>query len=60
VIDDFFGYCVRRIADGNIALPGANNSQGTAYVFVRSGTTWIEQQQIFDTNGAQGDNFDQL
>ena len=31
------------------------NDQGSAYVFVRSGTTWSEQQKLAASDGAQGD-----
>jgi hypothetical protein len=34
---------------------GANSSQGSAYVFVRSGTTWNEQQKLIATDGTAGD-----
>jgi hypothetical protein len=36
---------------------GANADQGAAYVFVRSGTTWTEQQELAAIDGAQGDDF---
>ncbi|WP_437301409.1 hypothetical protein [Sorangium sp. So ce426] len=36
---------------------GANENQGTAYVFVRSGTSWAQQAQLVATNGAASDNF---
>jgi len=37
---------------------GANADQGSAYVFVRSGTGWTEQAHLFaTTDGAAGDNF---
>jgi hypothetical protein len=31
--------------------------QGAAYVFVRSGTVWTQQQKLFASDGAQDDNF---
>lgn len=40
------GYSVNMSADGNTALVGAtqdNSAQGAAWVFVRSGSTWIQQ-----------------
>jgi hypothetical protein len=60
--EDYFGYSV-AIA-GDTALVGAaldtvgsNNSQGSAYVFTRSGTTWSQQAKLTASDGAAGDNF---
>ncbi len=36
---------------------GANNSQGSAYVFVRNGTTWTQQAKLIASDGAVGDSF---
>jgi hypothetical protein len=36
---------------------GANGDQGSAYVFVRSGATWTQQQQLFGSDGAASDHF---
>jgi len=36
---------------------GANGSQGSAYVFTRSGTTWTQQQKLTAADGAAGDHF---
>jgi len=36
---------------------GANGSQGSAYVFTRSGATWILQQKLIANDGAESDNF---
>ena len=36
---------------------GTNSSQGAAYVFARSGTTWTQQQKITAADGATSDNF---
>jgi hypothetical protein len=36
---------------------GANNNQGSAYVFARSGTSWTQQAQLTATGGAAGDQF---
>ncbi|HZU04807.1 MAG TPA: FG-GAP repeat protein [Chloroflexota bacterium] len=57
---DFFGLSVALSADGNTALVGAdgkNGFQGAAYVFVRSGTTWSQQQKLTAADGAVFDNF---
>lgn len=36
---------------------GANNNQGSAYVFVRSGATWIQQAKLTASDGAADDTF---
>ncbi|MBK9736477.1 MAG: FG-GAP repeat protein [Saprospiraceae bacterium] len=36
---------------------GANNYQGKAYIFKRSGTTWTEQADLVASDGAYNDNF---
>ena len=36
---------------------GANADQGSAYVFVRSGTTWTQQAQLTAADGAANDCF---
>ena len=36
---------------------GANGNQGSAYVFMRSGTTWTQQAKLTASNGAAGDVF---
>lgn len=50
--------------DGGIALVGAshnsvggNADQGAAYVFVRSGTAWSEEQKLTSSDGVAGDLF---
>ena len=58
---DFFGYSVAL--DGNTALVGApyddvdHQDQGSAYVFVRNGTTWTEQAHLKAADGANLDLF---
>jgi hypothetical protein len=61
---DYFGWSVSLSADGSTALIGApssdissNANQGSAYIFVRSGTTWTQQQQIAASDGAADDLF---
>lgn len=52
--NDFFGFSVAL--DGDTALVGAigdNNGTGSAYVFVRNGTTWTEQDHLFAPDGAE-------
>jgi hypothetical protein len=60
--NDFFGSSVAL--SGDTALVGAsgddvgaNGSQGSAYVFTRSGTTWSQQQQLNAADGAASDFF---
>ena len=36
---------------------GSNTDQGSAYVFVRSGTTWTEQRKLTASDGAANDFF---
>jgi len=36
---------------------GSNSEQGSAYVFVRSGTTWAQQQKLTASDGAASDSF---
>ena len=36
---------------------GANADQGSAYVFVRSGAAWSQQQKLTASDGAAGDYF---
>ena len=40
-----------------IAAMGKNGGQGAAYVFVRSGGVWKQQQELTASDGAAGDNF---
>lgn len=60
--NDQFGYSVAL--DGNSAIVGAysddvgaNTDQGSAYVFVRSGTTWSQQAKLTASDGAASDQF---
>jgi uncharacterized repeat protein (TIGR01451 family) len=59
---DFFGQSVS--VSGDTVVVGAYRDDtpagvdaGSAYVFVRSGTTWSEQQKLVASDGAQGDLF---
>ncbi len=59
---DFFGTAVT--VDGNTLVVGAPNiniglnpAQGAAYVFVRSGNTWSQQQKLLNSDGAASDRF---
>ncbi|HRI71087.1 MAG TPA: FG-GAP repeat protein, partial [Polyangium sp.] len=59
---DFFGWSVALSDDtaligaSNVSVTG-NNGQGSAYVFVRNGTTWTEQTKLIASDGAAGDRF---
>lgn len=62
--DDFFGCAVALSGDGSTALVGAdhggvesNQNQGSAYVFLRSGGTWLAQQKLIATDGAADEQF---
>jgi hypothetical protein len=53
---DFFGSSVAISGDTLVvgaynANFGSNEGQGSAYVFVRSGTTWTQQQKLTASNG---------
>jgi hypothetical protein len=59
---DFFGVCVAISGDTAIVGAiyddvGANASQGSAYVFVRAGSTWTQQTQLTAAGGAADDYF---
>jgi hypothetical protein len=61
---DFFGYSVALSSSGNTAIVGAyledtppNTSNGAAYVFTRSGTTWTQQQKLLASDPAPSDTF---
>jgi hypothetical protein len=40
-----------------VGAPGGNNGAGSAYVFVRNGALWTEQQKLVAPNGVAGDYF---
>ncbi len=58
---DGFGYSVA--IDGETIVVGtpldddAGGDSGSAYVFIRSGTTWSEQAKVVATDAAASDNF---
>jgi len=58
---DFFGFSVS--ISGDTAIVGAHgnddtgSNSGSAYVFVRSGTTWTEQAKLTASDAAAFDNF---
>jgi hypothetical protein len=57
---DQFGSAVALSANGSTALIGApehNNSIGAAYVFVHSGSSWIQEAELSPIAGAARDSF---
>ncbi len=59
---DGFGYPVSVSGDTVVVGAygsdvGANGEQGSAYVFVRSGGVWSQQQKLVASDGASGDGF---
>ena len=59
---DIFGYSVA--ISGNSVIVGTPHcdvgnkiDQGSAYVFVRRGSTWVQQNQLIAHDGAAGDKF---
>lgn len=62
VAQDGFGESVSVSGDtvvvgANLADVAGQIDQGSAYVFVRSGTTWTQQTKLVATDGAAGDQF---
>jgi len=60
---DAFGVACALNNTGDYALIGANSDDdkgtdsGSAYVFVRSGGVWTQQQKLYASDAAAGDNF---
>ena len=61
---DLFGWSTALSGDGNTALVGAlwddttmGSDAGSAYVFVRSGSSWSQQAKLTASDGAANDNF---
>jgi len=60
---DYFGYSVSLSSDGNTAIVGAyyedtgGGDAGAAYVFVRTGGVWSEQQKLTASDAEAGDYF---
>jgi hypothetical protein len=55
---DQFGTSV-SLSGTNIAVgaPGADNAQGTVYVFVKSGKNWVQSSELRSSDSAVGDEF---
>ncbi len=61
-LDDLFGFSVAIRSDSLVVGAmnddiGMNSNQGSAYVFVRSGMTWTEQQKLTASDGMISDQF---
>jgi len=60
--DDVFGFSV-SISGNTVVIGayqkgfGANTKSGCAYVFVRSGTSWVQQAKLVAANAQIGDRF---
>ena len=56
--NDAFGSSVSVSGDtAVIGASGKNSGRGAAYVFVRAGGVWSQQQELTASDGAAGDNF---
>ncbi|MDO8749562.1 MAG: prepilin-type N-terminal cleavage/methylation domain-containing protein [Dehalococcoidia bacterium] len=61
-VSDWFGFSVAISGDTAVVAAktddvGSNADQGSAYVFVRSGTTWSQQAKLTASDGAAEDYF---
>ena len=57
-VNDQFGVSVSVSGDTTvIGANGGNSGQGAAYVFVRSGGVWSQQQKLTASDGAANDHF---
>ena len=55
---DNFGYAVSLAADrALVGASGSDTGRGAAYVFVRNGSAWVEEQKLVAIDGGQGDSF---
>jgi len=55
---DRFGYTLDMNRNGSYVIIGAYlNGNGSAYIFIRSGTSWSEQAILTASDGASGDRF---
>lgn len=55
--DDYFGYSVAVDGDTIIASAVRDDSRGSAYVFARFGTAWVQMQRLIAPDGAADDFF---
>ena len=54
---DLFGYTVSLTADGHTALVGTYQTVGAAYVFVKRGGKWFEQQELDSPDAGASDYY---
>jgi len=55
---DEFGFSVSLSGDtALIGVPADDNSNGSVYVFIRNGTTWVQQAKILAPFGVEGKEF---
>ena len=59
-VTDYFGWSVKHVGDtavigANSHNRGANGTEGAAYVFVNSGGTWSQTQELEPSDGTPGD-----
>jgi len=58
VANDFFGFSVALNGDTVlVSAVGTNTYQGSAYLFMRSGTVWAQQAKLTASDGAAWDEF---
>ncbi len=58
--NDNFGLSVALSSDGNTALigaPGKNKAVGAAYVYVRKGSAWTQQQKLMASDATASEDF---
>ena len=56
-VGDFFGTSVAISGDSAVIGATGNDSNGSAYVFTRSGSSWSQQDKLTASDAAVGDNF---
>ena len=56
---DYFGISVAISGDGNTAIIGAyyDDTKGSTYIYVRSGTNWSYQAKLLTSDGQANDRF---
>src|SRR4030095_6677637 len=58
VAGDNFGYAVSLAGDRVlVGAYGKDTAKGAAYVFVRNGSAWTEDQKLVPGDGVAGDDF---
>jgi hypothetical protein len=57
VVGGFFGHVALAGDTAIVGASGDNANNGAAYVFVRTGSTWSQQQELVAPDGAPSDGF---